>query len=49
MKRIIDKLTIALPKGRIAEETLDKFEKLLVKNLFLKTEKLILEKLDLDF
>ena len=31
-------LTIALPKGRIADETLDKFEKLLEKSLFSKIE-----------
>ena len=37
-------LTIALPKGRIAEETLDKFEKAFNEKFIFEDRKLILEK-----
>ena len=36
-------LTIALPKGRIAEETLDKFEKAFGEKFIFEDRKLILE------
>ena len=42
-------LTIALPKGRIAEETLDKFEKAFGEKFIFENRKLILEKVVLNF
>ena len=42
-------LTIALPKGRIADETLDRFEKAFGESLFFEDRKLILEKSGFKF
>ena len=42
-------LTIALPKGRIAEETLDKFEKAFGEKFIFEDRKLILEKAGFRF
>jgi ATP phosphoribosyltransferase len=42
-------LTIALPKGRIAEETLDKFEKAFGEKFIFENRKLILEKSGFKF
>jgi len=42
-------LTIALPKGRIAEQTLDKFEKVFNEKFLFENRKLILEKAGFTF